>query len=217
MSAATAQAFPEAHRIRTIEIRPRPQVMRNQAWSGTDQAVDFGPELWWASYQTAPLSDAQAAAWEVFLDMQRGGIGTCKAFDARRRFPASYPDGFDGMTILGGDPFTGVGEVYTTLPDRVFVQNLPVGMLFKPGDCFSAERLDGRAFFRVAEANHVNASGRIGLKVTLPVPPDLTINGEGTFDRPWFEAVLDQESVTMSSGVDQKTTVGFQVWQRHGR
>ena len=183
----------EPFRVRSCTFEPMEIEARNAARGGQIQIVSLGPTVWSIKYESVPLLEADAAAWEAWLSSLRGGLRTFKAWHPLRRYARAYPAGYGGLTRHGGGSFDGTATRSTIGAglDTVLLTGLPSTFAVKVGDMVSwAHSATNQALHRVVE----DATASAG-QVTLAVEPLIRPSPTGTvasLEKAWCHAVLDR-------------------------
>lgn len=203
-----------ANRIASCRIRAKRRVARAPLRGGGVQAVELGPAVWEADYETAPLSRAQAAEWESWLDTLRGGTQLFKGRDPRRSYARAYPAGYGALTV-SGSPFTGSGTLSSVASGGAVVTlgALPVSFVLSVGDQLSVAFSGRQHFHRVSEAGTANGSGVASVAIEPFLPAGYSGGEAVLLLRPWFLASVDEDSIDVSSDIGGRTRVSFSASQ----
>jgi len=199
-----------ANRIASCRIRAKRRVARAPLRGGGVQAVELGPAVWEADYETAPLSRAQAAEWESWLDTLRGGTQLFKARDPRRSYARAYPSGYGALTV-SGDPFSGTCALSSVASGgaALTLGALPVGFVLSVGDQLSLAFSGRQHFHRVSQAGTANGSGAATVSIEPLLPSGYAGGEDVLLLRPWFLASVDEESIDVSADINGRTRVSF--------
>lgn len=164
---------------------------------GRPSGVNVASPLWTVDYETSELTEAELFEWEVWYNSLKGVAGYFKAIHTGRKYPRTYPTGFDGLLIYGtADPFLGVGTIdnIVTSTQRFRLNGLPRPPVFYlvKGDCVSvASATGGRRLFQLSADVNSNATGQATLLDVLPlVTTEIASGAAYTLVDPWFEAVV---------------------------
>ena len=90
---------------------------------GKTVAVDTGPALWEADYETKPLVASQWRKWKAQLALLDGSINTFYGYDLRGCFPIEYPGGRSGWDGTAGVALSSHSVANSTLS----FTGLPIG------------------------------------------------------------------------------------------
>ena len=155
---------------------------------GRTQAKDLGPALWRATFTTAPMPLAQAAAFEAAMISLSGSVGSFLAYDVRRPNPLAYPGGVAPpaapviySAAVGGNAF------------RLGVEGFTPGHVVSPGDYlgFSYGAGPSRALHIVTAGGAANSSGRVTLDVFPAIRPGAAVGAPGTLRRAVCQMILE--------------------------
>jgi len=82
---------------------------------GTSVAVDTGPALWEADYESKPLSASEFRKWKSQMALLDGSVNTFYGYDLRGCFPIEYPGGRAGWDGTTGVTLTAASVANSTL------------------------------------------------------------------------------------------------------
>lgn len=132
-----------------FEAPPRQELSRLA--DGRTFGKDFGPALWFATYTTEELLNADALDFAAMLNSLDGVINTFEAWDLRRPTPRLYPD---------GSAHDGVLNSVNANNKAVSLSGLNAGQVVSRGDYLSFNYGANRALHRAAETVAANGSGQ---------------------------------------------------------
>ena len=191
------------------------QVVRAPTRGGLVQVANIGTPLWRAKYQTPALTGAQVAEFDAWLDSLRGGARHFKAVHPFLRYARGYPSGYAGLTKHVGGSFAGVAQldaVGGTL-DTVTLSDLPNGFILAPGDLLSwTHSSTMQTLHRVVEGA-TSALGVMTVGIEPSVLPGSDVDVDVALGSPWFKAVIDQASASVTWQTDGNGSVTFEAWQ----
>lgn len=162
--------------------------------------VTLGFPLWRARWALSRnLTRDMSDEWRAWFSRLRRSQRAFLAVDRDRLFPRSRPQGFGGMTIIGGAAFSGAASSWGQTIDAdgealLGLSGLPVGLLLSRGDYIgfrwdaagsAVGTFDRRALVRLVEPATVAGDGTVYAQVEMPVPTLVVpASAEAHLDRP---------------------------------
>lgn len=146
--------------------------------------VTLGFPVWEAQWMLVnDMTEQASEEWRAFLIRLRGSQRYFYGFDHKRRFPRTYPDGFDGMTRAGGGAFPGSATSWSQTIDShddalVTLNGLPAGLVIQVGDYIGFKwdaagsavgSFDRRTVVRLVENTTASGAGVAIANVEPPV------------------------------------------------
>ena len=194
------------------------QMVTASTRGGTPVAADIGRPLWTWRYRTRPLEEAEALAWEAWLDSLRGGLRSFRAYHPLRQHLVAYPNGYAGMIrAVGGSSFAaGTGAVVSLggLLDTVTVNNLPASLQFRAGDVVSiAHPSNKRGLYRVAADAAAGGTGVAVLTVEPTLLPGIVVGAEVLVLNAYAHAALDAKSIDSAWSRPRRAVISFSAQQ----
>lgn len=208
--------LPDWARMREpLKFQPAYQQTSDRARGGR-QVVDLGPTFWQMSFQTVPLRDTRAFAFQAWLTSLRGGVRLFKAWHPLRRYLLAYPAGYGGLTVDAA-PWDGtatLADVGEQL-DTVDLAGLPVGLTFSDGDMLSFAYDDGfQALHSVVGGADADGDGEVTLTVEPVLRPDWPEDGVVSLVKPFCLATVLADSIREDWQQGRICTFSFDAEQR---
>lgn len=175
----------------------------------------INPPAWKGMFVTAPLTRVQEPLWTSWRNSLRGGLGTFKAFDVRRKTPLAYLDakapgdissGWNGLASVSGLALSGDRRL-------LGLTGLPTAYQIKTGDRIGLEQNGFIGYYDVLE--DVTASGGAATVTVLPFlhTKTFTTSAVARIWRPMCKFVIDSSSWSASGKVED-SAISFNGIQR---
>ena len=188
-SPLTLAQFWENVRVREMTLRLHEPVEINRTRNGAVIPASLGDAIWRGSVTIAPDIDAQSVmALEArFALLSRPGMAFL-AYDARKPYPASDPD---GSTYGASTPTIASINVNGR---ELAITGLPANYALKAGDLMGVQRGTPTRYYlyRMLEDITANGSGATGEFEVAPILSDSLEAGDSvSFVKPVIKAVFD--------------------------
>ncbi|WP_156796472.1 hypothetical protein [Brevundimonas sp. BAL3] len=175
---------------------------------GNVSGVTLGFPLWRARWTLGQsISRQTSEEWRAFIAVLRGQQRTFLGYDQGRRYPLSAPDGFAGLTRVGGGAFDGSATSWSvnTTRDEAALSGFPAGFVVSIGDYIMWRWETGgvkrRAMSRAVLPAVANGSGVATVLVEPPLPT--LVPGSAVADMKEPACVMKQ--VTDETKLGEKT------------
>lgn len=140
------------------------QVEISQTAQGEVMSADVGPMLWTGEVTLGKMTHAETAQVQVMLDLLRPAGRAFYAFDSRRRYPASSPN---GAALSGFSPTLVAAPVGSR---ELQLDNLPSNFVLTRGDYLCFDYGGGRRALHQVVPETVQADS-VGLTPLFEVTP----------------------------------------------
>lgn len=150
------------------------------------QTIERTEPLWFAKFETPPLSDTRDQQFQAFLDDLEGSMGVLLAFDPRRPRPYAYRN-------MAGEPWRASSGTAPTVvsasrtASTLTLNGLLNGAILTRGDYVSFKIVNAWYLFRVRQT--VVAASNAATLVVTPRPP--------TFSTQTYAARMTRACATM--------------------
>lgn len=168
---------------------------------GSVNAADVGPMMWRCEFAANMGDRDRFETWVAWLNSLRGSIRTFRGRPPGRRYPLAYPKGFAGVLYLGSQ-WSGSGNlaVIGASRDTVTINQLPNGLVLRPGDWFSFAGPTRQHLHRIIEGGTSSGSA-ISLTVEPTIRPDITTTRSVRLDTPYCDMVLESDFTATRNGL----------------
>jgi len=206
--------LPDPFPWRPGKFEPAYGQVRSPTWGRKTQVANIADDKWLMKYETRPLIEPAAEAFDAFLATLKGGVHQFRAYSPIRQRPYAYKNGFGGLTF-SGSPFSGSGNLTAigAQRDTVTVNALPNGFVLTAGDHLSFPfGASGQTLHRVL-ANAVATSGSVTLSIDPVVPFGATTGVAVLFQRAWCKGGIKVETIQRTWLLSRHCSFSFEAEQ----
>jgi hypothetical protein len=186
---------------------------------GRQQVAELAPPLWQMQFATPTIDAEDAMELQTWLELLQGGLKLFKAYHPMLTYPLAYPNGFGGLTKVGGGDFDGTCTVidFGETLDSLTLSGLPNGFKLRFGDMISMPFGDTQILHRITSAVTAGSSGEATFSVVpnLPISFAVSPEVEATFYKPWCYATVDADSIDGPFSEGRKGSVTFSAVQTY--
>lgn len=206
----------EPFRIKSGGLTLERQIVTAPTRGGLQQVAEVATPMWRARYVLPLLREADAEAWQAWLDSMRGGARSFKAYSPMRRYGRAYPAGYGGLTRHAGGAFDGTGTMTATISVySIRVGSLPSTYQFSAGDLVSYAYGGKQFLHRVAEDATASA-GVADITIEPAASAALAASGQAVqIEKAWCAASLDAKSVRAEWQPGRRCQIQFEANQTH--